>query len=146
MIIRLAQLDGKLPNLALMKLAHWHRSRGDDVHLVRGHRAARRDLFESASYDRVYGSAIFTTSAQRVQELLAVFPGAIIGGTWDPRETVTVEQIIGEVEYDYCDYSIYPDFSASIGFTQRGYRLKCGFCVVPHKEGKLRAVGAITEI
>ena len=31
MIVRLTQLDGTLPNLALMKLAHWHRSRGDVV-------------------------------------------------------------------------------------------------------------------
>ncbi len=26
MNVRLTQIDGKLPNLALMKLAHWHRS------------------------------------------------------------------------------------------------------------------------
>ena len=31
MKIRLTQLDGSLPNLALMKLAHWRRSRGDEV-------------------------------------------------------------------------------------------------------------------
>ena len=30
MRVRLTHLDGKLPNLALMKLAHWHRSLGID--------------------------------------------------------------------------------------------------------------------
>ena len=33
--IKLVQLDGKLPNLALMRLAHWHRSQGDSVRLTR---------------------------------------------------------------------------------------------------------------
>ena len=31
MKVRITQLDGKLPNLALMKLAAWHKSRGDAV-------------------------------------------------------------------------------------------------------------------
>ena len=35
MIVRLTQFDGTLPNLALRKLAHWHRSRGDDLQLAR---------------------------------------------------------------------------------------------------------------
>ena len=37
------------------------------------------------------------------------------------------------------DYKIYPDFEHSIGFSQRGCRLKCKFCVVScciRKEGK----------
>ena len=33
------------------------------------------------------------------------------------------------------DYSIYPGETRSFGFTQRGCRLKCPFCVVPKKEG-----------
>ena len=35
MNIRLTHIDGGLPNLALMKLSHWHKERGDTVHLVR---------------------------------------------------------------------------------------------------------------
>src|ERR1700729_4591710 len=49
---------------------------------------------------------------------------------------VTVEAVLGIEETAPLDYSIYPAFDASIGFTQRGCRLKCGFCVVPKKEGK----------
>ncbi len=44
------------------------------------------------------------------------------------------------------DYSIYPDFTASLGFTQRGCRLSCKFCVVPQKEGKNRSTQTIAEI
>ena len=35
MRIRLTHLDGSLPNLALMKLAHWHGTQGHQLHLER---------------------------------------------------------------------------------------------------------------
>lgn len=31
MRVRLTQLDGSLPNLALMKLSAWHKAQGDEV-------------------------------------------------------------------------------------------------------------------
>ena len=59
MKVRLTQIDGKLPNLTLMRLATYHRKRGDEVVLTK---RLERDLFEP-SYGRVYGSAIFKFSA-----------------------------------------------------------------------------------
>jgi hypothetical protein len=56
-----------------------------------------------------------------------------------------VEDITGE-EFADLDYSLWPDFTASLGFTQRGCRLKCGFCVVPRKEGKPRSVATVHDI
>jgi hypothetical protein len=35
MRVRLTQIDGKLPNLALMRLASWHRTRGNEVVFTR---------------------------------------------------------------------------------------------------------------
>ena len=32
--IGLIQIDGKMPNLALMKLASWHRKQGNDVRII----------------------------------------------------------------------------------------------------------------
>jgi ribosomal protein L37AE/L43A len=32
MRIRITHIDGKLPNLALMRLAHFHRQRGDEIY------------------------------------------------------------------------------------------------------------------
>jgi hypothetical protein len=141
-LIRLTHIDGKLPNLALMKLAHWHRARGDEVYFTKH---IERGLFEGR-YDLVYGSAIFSYSADRVHAFRQQFPDAIIGGTHDLANTTTVEQHIGADEYEHYDYSIYPNFVASIGFTQRGCRLKCGFCVVPKKEGKPRSINTIADI
>lgn len=140
MNVRLTQIDGALPNLALMKLAHFHRQRGDVVNVTR---SIEPDLFEPA-YDTVYGSSIFDFSAERVERFRRAWPQALVGGTGsgDPR---TVESIIGD-EHRGVDYTGFPDFDASIGFTQRGCRLKCKFCVVPQKEGKNRSTSTIAEI
>lgn len=140
--VRLTQLDGKLPNLALMKLSRWHRDRGDDVHFSR---SPYRDMLEP-KYDKVYGSAIFDFSSERVAKLKLEFPGAIIGGTWDRLNNITVEDLIGTVPDHDIDYEIAPQFDASLGFTARGCRLKCSFCVVPGKEGPPKPVANIFDI
>lgn len=143
MNIRLVQIDGALPNLALMKLAHWHRLQGDHVHLTR-HIAPT--LFEP-SYDRIYASSIFVNlpgSEQRRRMFSQQWPDGILGGTGTFTKA-TVEEFTGD-DHEGVDYDGYPDFDASIGFTQRGCRLSCGFCVVPKKEGKNRPVRTIPQI
>lgn len=144
MKVRITQLDGKLPNLALMRLSHWHKQRGDSVHYTR---ATRRELFEP-EYDRVYGSAIFDFTADKIARFKASFPDAILGGTGtEPKDkppTVTVEKLIGD--HPYVDYDHWPAFTASMGFTQRGCRLKCKFCFVPMKEGKPQHAGTVREL
>ncbi len=142
MMVRLTQIDGKLPNLALMKLAHYHRNRGDAIYFTKN---VALDMLED-DYDYVYGSAIFSFSAARVAAFLNEFPGAIVGGTYNIADNTTIEQAIGADDYENYDYSIYPNFNGSIGFTQRGCRLKCGFCVVPKKEGKPRSINSIASI
>lgn len=139
MRVRLTQIDGALPNLALMKLAHWHQSRGDDITLTRH---IDRDMFEG-QFDKVYGSAIFKFSHERIGRFRAQWPDAELGGTGTDSKAM-VEDITGD--HEGIDYSGYPDFAESIGFTQRGCRLKCKFCVVPTKEGKNRSVNTIAGI
>jgi hypothetical protein len=138
-MIRLTQIDGKLPNLALMKLAAWHRDRGDEVRFSRD---IERGLLEPA-YDRVYGSSIFAFSRERLKRFQEVWPESIVGGT-GTYSTNTVEHLTGV--FERYDYSIYPEFRASIGFTQRGCRLRCKFCVVPEKEGRPRSINRIEDI
>lgn len=142
-IVRLTPIDGELPNIALMKLAHYHRAQGDDVYLER---SLEPTLFEPQP-DIVYGSSIFNFSADRTARFRKAFPTAFVSGTGTERNGgITVEAIIGEESYENYDYSIYPDETASIGFTQRGCRLKCGFCVVPVKEGKPRGLNTIERL
>lgn len=141
MRVRVTQVDGKLPNVALMKLAHWHKARGDEVVTTY---SVDRDLFE-LPYDVIYGSVLFSFSADRLERFKKSFPDAIIGGTGS-GESRTVEAMIGIENYEHLDYSGWPNFTASIGFTQRGCRLKCKFCVVPTKEGKNRSNNTIAGI
>ncbi len=137
--VRLTQLDGKLPNLALMRLAAFHEARGDRVHFQT---EPTKGLFEP-DYDVVYGSAIFSFSADKVERFRVNFPGAIVGGTGTESPAI-VEQIVGG--FDGVSYAPWPDFTASIGFTQRGCRLKCSFCVVPAKEGKPQSVATVADL
>lgn len=139
MIVRLTQLDGKFPNLALMRLSAWHKARGDEVLFWR---TPYRQLDEP-EYGAVYGSAIFEFSRERVERMRLEFPDALIGGTGGDT-TLTVEQIVGD--FSGLDYEPWPKFTASLGFTQRGCRLACKFCVVPKKEGKPQSVATIADI
>lgn len=142
--VRITQLDGRLPNLALMRLAAWHRAQGDEVHFYRGAQGLDRRLGEPG-YDRVYGGAIFEFSAPLVARFRAQFPEAIVGGTWNKADRITVEQVVGG-PWDECDYGIDPGFTGSLGFTMRGCRFNCAFCDVPAKEGKPKAAGTIAQI
>ena len=139
MRILLVQIDGKLPNLALMRIAAYHRSKGDEVELQRGF--AGRSIWDRP--DRVYASAIFARSRPLADRLKAEFPGAVLGGTGiDPA----ISLASAGIPDGPLDYSLYPHFKVSLGFTQRGCRLSCKFCVVPAKEGHNQAVAAIHEI
>lgn len=140
MNVALLQMDGKIPNLALMRIAAHHRARGDQVTLRRGTRL-EPDLFEP--FDKVYASLIFERTRPWAERLLGDWPDAVIGGTgWDLSTTL---EGIG-IDSPDLDYSIYPGEKRSVGFTQRGCRLKCPFCVVPRKEGKMTPAGSIRSI
>jgi len=153
-IVRLTQIDAPkskdvspvFPNLALMKLAHWHRARGDEVVFTN---SVFKDLFEPDHYDHVYGSAVFDVSCDRVSQFRREWPNAIASGTGTADDGgITVESIIGTPlwQYEYYDYSIYPEVKASFGFASRGCRLNCKFCGVQRKEGKIVSVNSIANI
>lgn len=136
----LFQLDGKVPNIALMRIAAHHRSRGDSVEF-RWTGDPRRELWDTP--DVVYGSSIFEKTKPTVDRLRSEFPHAFVGGT-GVRVDSTLEEI-GISTLDQ-DYSLYPKWRQSIGFSQRGCRLRCSFCVVPRKEGAMRPEKTIAEI
>lgn len=136
----LIQLDGKLPNLALMRIAAEERRAGRDVEL--------RDYPERQLWDtgreRVFASAIFTKSKPRAEAVLRHWRGAAVGGTgWSVSSRL---EDIGIETRGQLDYSIYPHWRSSIGFTQRGCRLQCPFCIVPRKEGKVTTEMTVGEI
>lgn len=137
----LFQLDGKIPNIALMRIAAHHRALGHDVELRHGN--PERALIDDPQPDYVYGSAVFVKTKPAIDRLKCAFPHAIVGGT-GVSLGLTLEQI--GITTKRQDYSIYPDFRQSIGFTQRGCRLRCKFCVVPEKEGAVREEATVYDI
>jgi Radical SAM superfamily len=140
-VIWLVQLDGSLPNLALMRISAHHRALGDTVRLFHGHNLP---ILEGQP-DRVYVSLIFERSKPVMQTILNQVSERLVlfGGTGFDK-TITLEQY--GITAGPSDYSIYPSFHHSIGFSQRGCRLKCSFCVVPQKEGSVREEASILQI
>lgn len=145
MKILLAQLDGKIPNVALMRIAAHHRALGDQVELRRflNLSALSPQLFWEQRPDRVYASLIFDGTRPIAERLLEIYPEALVGGTgWDVAGTLEAVGITTIAQ----DYSIYPEYPHSVGFSQRGCRLKCSFCVVPKKEGAIREEQSVTQV
>jgi hypothetical protein len=143
--VLLLHLDGKIPNLALMRLAAWHRGQGDAVVLRRADNPRFIEpRFDDPGWGRVYASAIFERTRPSCERVKAIYPGAIIGGSgWDEALTVEAVGVPADLGPDYSDY---PMWSQSIGFTQRGCRFKCAFCGVPRREGKVRETATVAEI
>lgn len=153
MKVLLWHLDGKLPNLALMRLAAHHRGDGDEVtlrrvsngdKLVQSAYSEIEPQFADPTWDRVYASAIFERTRPLIERLQALYPGCEVGGTgsWSLGRTLT-DVGIHDGPIDYTDY---PECTQSMGFAMRGCRFRCDFCVVPRKEGRARANGTIAEI
>jgi hypothetical protein len=140
--VLLFQLDGKIPNIALMRISAHHKALGDTVELRWGRKIdVAADLFDKP--DKVYASLIFERTKHVAEQLLRTYPDAIVGGTgWEVRSSL---EAVGISTKDQ-DYSIYPAWKQSIGFTQRGCRLSCPFCVVPPKEGKVKPEKTIPEL
>ena len=129
MIIGLLDLDSKIPNLALMKISHFHKALGNDVRWY--------DPLWADTYDTIYASTIFEYSDK--SELDA--EKMLIGGTgWDYKTMLPPE-----IDKSPPDYSLY-NYPHNIGFTMRGCRFRCKFCVVPQKEGKPYEENTIDEI
>lgn len=141
MNVRITHLDGSLPNLALMRLSAWHKKLGHTVFFTQ---ESTRTIFEPQKYDAVYGSSIFKFSQKKTAMFLRSFPNALLGGT-GTEGSATIEDITGTVDLRP-DYDVYPEFNHSLGFTQRGCRFKCKFCVVPKKEGENQGVSSIIDI
>ena len=127
MRIGLTDVDGHhFPNFALMKLAAWHKSKGDSVGWT--------DAMFGSGYDRVYKSKIFTFSPD---DNTPWDCEVIKGGTgYDVKS-----RLAPEIEAStLMDSSIYPQYAYSIQFFSRGCIRRCPFCLVHDKEGGIHPV------
>lgn len=121
MRVGVVQVDGKLPNLALMQVCTYHEALGDVVSWWQG------PLFNGL-YDRVYVSKIFSFSRMPV----SLPEGALIGGAGIDFFNRLPEEIEGCAP----SFSLYKDCTFHLGFSMKGCRFNCKFCCVPSKEGR----------
>jgi hypothetical protein len=143
MRILLLQLDGKIPNIALMRISAHHKAKGDEVVFQQAGSFRALDVGLFDDFDNVYASLIFSRTRPLAEYLSEIYPNAIIGGTgWNVE--LKLEDI--GITTPELDYSIYPRYKHSIGFTQRGCRLRCAFCCVPKKEGLVKEESVIAQI
>ncbi len=138
MLIWLIDLDGKIENLALMRLSAFHKARGDTVRLKR--REAYPELFEKP--DRVYISCIFRWNRPAAMRLYKAYGNlAAIGGSG-----VSVSACLStHIENTPPDYELY-NAKRAIGFISRGCIRRCPWCIVPKKEGGLQRVSTAQEV
>jgi hypothetical protein len=119
MKIGLIDVDGhNFPNLALMKISAYHKSKGDSVEWA----------IPMLKYDIVYQSKVFDFSPDentciRCEQLIK-------GGTGYDLDN----KLPQEIESIYPDYSLYNEKKA-YGFLTRGCPRNCPFCIVGKKEG-----------
>ena len=120
------------PNLALCKIARWHKQNGDDVEWA-------SPIFH---YDRVYMSKVFNFSPDDTTIYDA--DEVIRGGTGYNIES----KLPDEIDRIQPDYTIYPNVpnDTAYGFLTRGCSNKCRWCVVPRKEGYIRPYMDVDEI
>lgn len=119
----------RFPNLPLMKISAWHRAQGDTVE--------RFIALANDSYDRVYSSKVFSFTPDEPN----LPRGVIRGGTgYGPGPDLP-----DDIEHIMPDYSLYPEFQASLGFVTRGCIRSCSWCIVPSKEGAIRAHAEMEE-
>ena len=126
--IGLHNADNKnFPNLALLKLSAWHKSKGDNV-------SEYMPIFSSL-YTKVYSSKVFTYTLDDC----FIDPSHVIkGGTG----YATNNELSDEIEHICPDYS---NLDYSIGFLTRGCPNKCSWCIVPKKEGDIQPHADIEE-
>lgn len=124
------------PNLPLMKISAYHKSKGDTVEFIN----------RLKHYDKVYVSKVFGDEYTQIDNTVIDADEIVYGGT---GFAITIENgkevyhkdrdkdLPYEIEHIYPDYALYPELTKkkSFGFLTRGCPNNCSFCLVTQHEG-----------
>ena len=148
MKIGMIDVDGhNFPNIPLMKLSAWHKSKGDSVEWY-------QPLF-SGRMDIVYMSKVFSFTPDYQYYIDA--DKIVRGGSGYAIQTIKGKEVYikendndlpPEIEHIYPDYDLYPELckDKAFGFLTRGCPRGCDFCHVKCKEGQQsRKVADLSE-
>jgi len=135
----------RFPPLGLLKLATYHRMKGDNVRLVRGQKQLEIRV------DRIYVTSLFTYAWKPVHEAVKYYKrlypstdlwlGGIYASLMPEHAKLSgadhiYEGLFAEAENLMPAYDLVPEWDGSIIFSSRGCIRRCGFCAVPKLEGK----------
>jgi radical SAM superfamily enzyme YgiQ (UPF0313 family) len=145
------------PPLGLLKLAAYHKIKKDFVRLVSG--------FSENGFEPniVYITSLFTYAYEPVHEVIHFYSNTyrkakiIVGGIYASlcsehlkekfKNRIEIHHgLLNEVEDLLPDYSLVPDWNASILFSSRGCIRKCPFCSVPQIEPEFKAKKSIKHL
>ena len=133
MKIGLIDVDShNFPNLALMKISGYHKSKGDHVEWWNGFQ----------KYDIVYKSKVFDDTYSQDLDYVIQADEIIKGGTGYDLHNRLPE----DIEHQFPDYNLYSGGGTkAYGFLTRGCPRHCPFCIVSEKEGNTHTVADLDE-
>ena len=135
----------RFPPLGLLKLAAYHKMKNDTVELVRGCRLPK------GNPQRIYVTSLFTYTWKPVHQAVRYFKelyptievwlGGIYASLMPEHAQLSGADRIWTGLFDDAedlmpDYSLVPEWDASIIFASRGCIRNCAFCAVPKLEGR----------
>jgi len=141
MKVLLVDVDSKIGNPPLMKIARKHKLEGDLVYL----RQVRNGsiTFPYVEPDKVYVSCVFSQNKQVALKVSDSFSCEVEVGGYGVND----KQLPYEIEHLMPYYKLY-GIDYSIGFSSRGCirtSCECPWCIVPKKEGAIRNHAPISE-
>jgi hypothetical protein len=128
MKILIINIDSVIPNIALEKIKLYHQTRGDKVW--------ENFPLMSGEADKIYISCVFDWNKDNCYGwgIVDIDQRILIGGSgWDINVKLPEEIEAMKPKINY-------------GFTTRGCIRHCKFCIVPQKEGMIRATGDIYDL
>jgi hypothetical protein len=145
------------PPLALLKLAAYHRKRGDSVRLVSG--ISNNGFIPN----KIYFTSLFTYAWEPVHKVIRYYTDrykkaeVLVGGIYATlcpehlRDTfknrIQIHKgLFKKIDNILPDYSLVPEWKASIIFSTRGCIRKCPFCSVRKLEPKFQPKKSIKKL
>ncbi|NQU21769.1 MAG: hypothetical protein HQ567_10835 [Candidatus Nealsonbacteria bacterium] len=165
----------KFPPLGLLKIGTYHRSRGDEVRLVRG------VLKDAGYWDRVYVTSLFSFHHRKTidtilhykrvvgDDLTRIFVGGVYAtlfpktifketGVWPLQGRINSPNLLGLGDDDATVDGLIPDYSlleeldyeyglddCYFGYATRGCVNRCPFCAVPQLEPEFEPYTGLRE-
>jgi len=125
MKILIIDIDSKIPNYALKKVEKYHLDKGDEV-------IWNMPLYRHLA-DKVYVSCVFKKNEYKCYDYMDD-DKCLIGGSGYSLSVTLPDEI----------ETVKPRIN--LGFTTRGCVRNCEFCIVPQKEGKIKAEADIYDL